>query len=116
MGTGNPKGRAICVAMSVYLIAKAVLNIILRGGFDFADMFIAIGLALIMLTGFKGLNYIAASVLVVVAAIHLPDNISNISSNWIYLIEGIIDIGCAVLLCADKDVREHFSKTITINN
>ena len=69
-----------------------------------------------MLTGIKGLNYVAAAVLAVIALIHLPDNISNIGSNWIYLIEGIIDIGCAVLLCVNKDVREHFSKTITINN
>ena len=106
----------ICVAMSVYFIAKAVLNMILSGSFDFVGIFIAAGLTVIMLTGIKGLNYVAAAVLAVIALIHLPDNISNIGSNWIYLIEGIIDIGCAVLLCVNKDVREHFSKTITINN
>ena len=116
MQTSNPKGRMICVAMSVYFIAKAVLNMILSGSFDFVGIFIAAGLTVIMLTGIKGLNYVAAAVLAVIALIHLPDNISNIGSNWIYLIEGIIDIGCAVLLCVNKDVREHFSKTITINN
>ena len=116
MHTNNPKGRLLCIVISVYLIAKAVLNMVIGGGFSFSDMFIAVGLAVMLFTGFKYFNYMAAAVLALIAVIYLPQNISNISTNWLYLIEGIIDIGCAVLLCVHKDIREHFTKTITINN
>ena len=104
------------VAIGVYLIAKAVLNMVIGGGFSFSDMFIALGLAVMMFTGFKYFNYIAAAVLAVIVLIYLPGNISNISSNLIYLIEGVIDIVCAALLCLQRDIREHFTQTITINN
>ena len=116
MHTNDSKGRALCIIIGVYLIAKAVLNMVISGGFSFNDMFIAVGLTVMMFTGFKFFNYFTAAILVVIALIYLPDNISNISSNWLYLIEGIIDIGCAVLLCVQRNIRQHFTKTITINN
>ena len=116
MQTNDPKGRALCIIIGVYLIAKAVLNIVIGGGFSFSDMFIAVGIAVMIFTGLKYLNYLAAAVLAVIALIYLPQNISNIGSNWLYLIEGILDIGFAVLLCVQKNIRQHFTKTITINN
>ncbi|MBR5683516.1 MAG: hypothetical protein IKW96_09655 [Ruminococcus sp.] len=116
MQTNDPKGRALCVVIGVYLIAKAVLNMVIGGGFSFSEMFIAAGLAVMIFTGLKYFNYLAAAVLAVTALIYLPQNISNIGSNWLYLIEGVLDIGCAVLLCVQKNIRQHFTKTITINN
>ena len=116
MHTNDAKGRMLCIIIGVYLIAKAVLNMVIGGGFSFSDMFIAVVLAVMLFTGFKYFNYMAAAVLAVIALIYLPQNISNIGSNWLYLIEGIIDIGCAVLLCVQKNIREHFTKTVTINN
>ena len=116
METANPKGRTLCIAISIYLIVKAVLNMIIGGGFSFSGAFIAAGLAVMLFTGFKYFNYIAAAVLAVTALVYLPQNISDIGSNWLYLLEGVTDIVCAVLLCVHKDIKEHFTKTITINN
>ena len=116
MKTNNEKGRMLCIIIGAYLIAKAVLNMFIGGGFSLSDMLIAVGLTCAMLTGIKFVNYGVAAVLVLIAAIHLPANISNISSNWLYLIEGIADIGCAVLLCVHSDIKEHFTNSININN
>ncbi len=108
MSTNNEKGRGIAIGIGVYLVVKFVLNTIL-GGFGITDMLIAAVIFLFMVLGLRYTNFAAAAVLAVIALIHLPDNISNIGSNWIYLIEGIVDIGCAVLLCVQSDVKEHFT-------
>ena len=116
MHTNDSKGRAMCIVIGIYFIAKTVLNMVISSGFSFSDIFIAVGLAVMIFTGLKYFNYLAAAILVVIALIYLPGNISNIDSNWLYLIEGILDIGCAVLLCVHRNIRQHFTKTITINN
>ncbi|MCR5601391.1 MAG: hypothetical protein K6G33_11710 [Ruminococcus sp.] len=115
MRTNNEKGRMLCIIMGAYLVVKAVVNMIIGGGLSISDLIIALALACAMFTGIKYVNYIAAAVLVTIAVIHLPANISNISSNWIYLIEGILDIGCAAVLCLQTDVKEHFTNTLNIN-
>ncbi|SHM88664.1 hypothetical protein [Ruminococcus flavefaciens] len=115
MSTNNEKGRMLCIIIGAYLIGKAVLNMIIGGGFSLTDTIIAVGLTCAMLTGIKFVNYAVAAVLVLIAVIHLPANISNIGSNWLYLIEGIIDIGCGVLLCIHSDIKEHFTNTINNN-
>ena len=80
MKTNNENGRMLCIIIGAYLIAKAVLNMVIGGGFSLSDMLIAVGLTCAMLTGIKFVNYGVAAVLVLIAAIHLPANISNISS------------------------------------
>jgi len=40
---------------------------------------------------------------------HLPNNIMNIDRNWFYLLEGFVDVGCAVILLILPVVREHFT-------
>lgn len=105
----------LCIVMSVYLVAKAVLNMVIGGGFSLVDLVIALALAGAIISGIKFLNYAAAAVLVAIAVIHLPDNISNIGSNWMYLIEGILDIGCGAVLCLQSDVKEYFTNTINKN-
>ena len=116
MKTNHEKGRMFCIIIGAYLIAKTVLNMVIGGGFNLSDLLIALGLTCAMLSGIKFLNYAVAAVLAVIAIIHLPANISNIGSNWIYLIEGILDIGCAVLLCVQNDIKEHFTNSVNINN
>lgn len=115
MQTNNEKGRMLCIIMGAYFVIKAVLNMFIGGGFSFIDLIIALVLACALFTGIKFVNYVVAAVLVITAVRYLPGNISNISSNWMYLIEGVIDIGCGALLCVQADIKEHFSKTLNIN-
>ena len=98
MRTNNQQGRTITVGITVYLIIKIILNGILGGIFGVA-----------MFSGYRFINYVVAAYLAIVALVHLPDNISNIGSNWIYLLEGIADIGFAAVLCFVAPVKEHFT-------
>ena len=43
------------------------------------------------------------------AVVHLPANISDFGNNWLYLLEGIIDIVCAVFLVTKDSIKEHFT-------
>ncbi len=112
MNVTNQKGMTIGVAVGIYQIIKLVLNMILGGGFDILTLLIGAAAFLLAITGLKYGNYAVAAALALIAAAHLPDNISNISSNWIYLIEGIVDIGAAAVLCISSDVKEQFSREI----
>ncbi len=112
MNPNNQKGMTIGIAVGAYEIIKLVLNIILGGGFDVLTLLIGAAAFILAITGLKYGNYAVAAALTLIALVHLPDNISNISSNWIYLIEGIIDLGAAAVLCINFDVKEQFSKGI----
>jgi hypothetical protein len=54
-------------------------------------------------------NYAIAILLAATMLRYLPGNISNFSSNWFYLLEGIIDLGCAVVLIIGGNVKAHFT-------
>lgn len=108
MSTNNQKGKSIAVGIGAYLIGKFILNTIL-GSFNLTDLIIAVVLAVIMVLGLKFTNYVASGVLACIVLLHLKDNLTNIGSNWIYLVEALADIACIVLLCLHKDVREHFT-------
>lgn len=110
MNVNNQKGMTIGVAVGIYQVIKLILNMILGGGFDVLTMLIGAAAFILAITGIKYGNYAVAAVLALIALVHLPDNISNLGSNWIYLIEGIIDIGAAVILCTNSDVKDQFSK------
>lgn len=109
MNTNSVKGRSIAASIGAYMIIKAIINMILGGGLMLSDLMIAAGMTCALLTGMQFLNYVVAAVLVIIAVKHLPANISNIGSNWIYLAEGIADIVCAAILVIQSDVREHFT-------
>lgn len=108
MKTNNEQGRTITIGITVYLIAKVILNGVL-GGFSLFELIIAVLFGAVMFTGGKFANYVIAGFLALVALSHLPDNISDIGSNWIYLLEGIADIGCGAVLCFFAPVKEHFT-------
>lgn len=112
MKTNNPQGRNIAVAIGVYLIIKAVLNMII-GSFSISGLLIAVGGALVLFSGMQFVNLVVAGILFIVAVVHLPANISNFGSNWIYLLEGIIDIVCAILLVTKDDIKAHFTNKWT---
>ena len=37
-------------------------------------------------------------------------NISNLGSQWIYLLEGLLDLGAAAVLVFEKNVKAFFGK------
>ena len=109
MNTNNIQGRNIVTAMGVYIIVKAVLNMVIAGGVSVFGLLWAVLLAVLLFMGFQYANMGVGAVLFLVAVVHLPTNISNFGSNWLYFIEGVIDIVCAVLLVTNKDIKEHFT-------
>ena len=115
MNSSNESGRKVCVMIGIYLIVKTILNMVLGGGLSILGIIIAAAEIAVLYIGIQYTNYIAAALLVLVALVHLPDNISNISSNWIYLAEGIADIACAAVLVTKSDVKEHFT-SVTIDD
>lgn len=110
MNVTNQKGMSIGISIGVYQIIKLVLNMILGGGFDVVTVLIGAAALVLSITGIKYGNYAVAAALALIALVNLPANISNIGSNWIYLLEGIIDILAAVVLCTNSDVKEQFSR------
>ncbi|MDE5772014.1 MAG: hypothetical protein K2I06_10385 [Ruminococcus sp.] len=113
MKTNNPQGRNIAVAIGAYIIIKSVLNMIIGGGLSISSLLIAVGGALALFSGMQFVNLVVAGILFIVAVVHLPANISNFGSNWIYLLEGIADIVCAVLLVTKDDIKAHFTNQWT---
>lgn len=113
MKTNNPQGRNVATAIGVYLIIKSVLNMVIGGGLSIGSLLIAVGGALALFSGMQFVNFVVSGILFIVAVVHLPANISNFGSNWIYLIEGIIDIVCAVLLVTRDDIKAHFTNKWT---
>jgi hypothetical protein len=114
MNISNEKGFKIIVGMAAYTVIKAVLNMII-GSFSLSGLLIAAAMACAFFVFVKKFNYVIAVVLALIAISHLPANISNIGSNWIYLLEGVIDIVCAVLLVTNNDVKENYAGTINFN-
>ena len=102
MNTNNQTGRNISLIVGAYFILKSVINLILGGG--------------VSDTGLMYLNYVVAAVAALIVIIHLPANISHFTDNWIYLLEGVIDIIFAVIICINPNVKEHFTNKWSSNS
>lgn len=113
MNTNNIQGRNMVTAMGVYIIVKAVLNMVIAGGISVFGLLWAVLLAVLLFMGFQYTNICVGAVLFLIAVVHLPTNISNFGSNWLYFIEGVIDIVCAVLLVTKNDIKEHFTNKLS---
>ncbi len=109
MKTNNAQGRLICIAVSGFMLAKCILNSVISGGFDAGEFGKALLCGIFLFTGLEYVNYVVAGLLAFVALTHFPANIIHIRSNFIYLLEGVLDIGCAVILCILPQVKEHFT-------
>ena len=107
MVTNNEQGRMYALGVGIYCIIKSVLNMILGGGFG--DIIVAVVIAAMLYTGLQYINYLTAAYLAFIVLIHLPHNITHIDDCWLYLLEGMFDIGCAALLVLNSDVKEHFT-------
>lgn len=103
MKTNNRQGRSIALIVGVYFIAKSVLNLILGG--SVLDVIIAAAEAALLYTGLMYVNYIIAVVVLLIVLKNLKNNITNFSDNWLYLIEGIVDTICAVIICFSSNVK-----------
>lgn len=115
MKTNNAQGRTVCVAITAYMVAKSILNLFLQG-FSFGGLFgtffsivFALILGALMYSGLEYVNYGVAGYLAFGFVTHLPENLFHITSNWFYLLEGFVDVGCAVLLIIYPAVKEHFT-------
>lgn len=101
-------GKTYSMAIGIYIIAKAVLNMILGSGLS--SLILPIIMAIVLFMGIKYGNYVIAVILAITVFAHIGTNISNIGFNsyLIYFIEGIIDIVCAILLCVNSDIKKFF--------
>ncbi len=90
-------GKKIVLGIGAYLILKSVLNLIL---------FVVFAVLLVMRIPY--ISYIVAGFLAIVFLMNIGNNLANIGGNWIYLVEGLLDVGCAALLVLQKDVRAYF--------
>ena len=109
MNTNNEKGRTIAVGVSVYIVAKCIINGLLGGGLSIVNLLLGVVIFVLMFMGLQYVNYGVAVYLALFAIVNLPGNISHIGSNWFYLLEGIADILLAVALVTHNDVKEHFT-------
>ena len=64
----------------------------------------------LMLNRVPYINYIIAVFLVLMFLSHLTENIRNLGSQWIYLLEGLLDVGAAAVLVFEKNVKAFFGK------
>lgn len=102
-------GKKIVLGIGAYLILKSVLNLIL--GFSTANvvyliLFVVFAVLLVMRIPY--ISYIVAGFLAIVFLMNIGNNLANIGGNWIYLVEGLLDVGCVALLVLQKDVRAYF--------
>ncbi|MDE6519718.1 MAG: hypothetical protein K2K91_04560 [Ruminococcus sp.] len=109
MKTNNVQGKNIAVIIGLYLFAKTILNMVIGGGFDIKGLVGDVVLFVALFSGLQYLNYAVTAILAIVVVVNLPDNITHIGSNWIYLIEAVVDVVCAVILCTNPSVDKHFT-------
>lgn len=110
--TNNPTGRGFAVCIGLYLIVKTILNMFI-GNDPIGNLVYSVIEAAALYTGLMYINYVVAGIAVLVVLVNLKNNLSNIGSNWIYLVEAAADVVCAVLLVTQKDIKEHFGNKWT---
>ena len=102
-------GKKWVFGIGLYLILKGVLNLIL--GFSVSNIIMLIvGVVALMLNRVPYINYIVAVFLAIMFLTHIGANLSNLGSQWIYLLEGLLDLGAAAVLVFEKNVKAFFGK------
>lgn len=105
---GNSEnGKKLCGIIAGYMVVKQLLNLILGFGLmNIVWLLVAAALGFCLISSKKYMNYVTAAFLAVIVLIHIKDNISG--GQVLYLIEALIDVVCAVLLCVNKDIKQYF--------
>nr|WP_302697167.1 hypothetical protein [uncultured Ruminococcus sp.] len=104
-------GRKWVFGIGLYLIIKGALNLIL--GFSMSNLvmlIVSVVALVLMLNRVPYINYIVAVFLALMFLMHVGGNISNLGSQWIYLLEGLLDLGAAAVLVFEKNVKAFFGK------
>ena len=102
-------GRKWVFGIGLYLIIKGALNLIL--GFSMSNLvmlIVSVVALVLMLNRVPYINYIVAVFLALMFLMHVGSNISNLGSQWIYLLEGLLDLGQQPCWCL-KRMSRHFS-------
>ena len=103
-------GKKMITVVGAYMILKCILNLIL--GFsanNVVSLLFAAVLIFAMLKRIPYSQYVTAIFLALIFLVNLPANLSNLGSNWIYLVEGLLDVGAAAILSFHKDVKDYFA-------
>lgn len=106
-------GQKMAVGIGGWIVIKAVLNILLGGfGIDhIIELVVGAVFAFLLTQGTKYMNYVVALLLAIIALKNLKPNIEGFGNGTtIYLIEGIVDIVCAVILVFNKEIKAHFGE------
>ncbi len=104
------QGKKLVIGISIYLIAKQLLNVIF--GASVLSMILPVVIAVVMyLNLWQYLHYAAAAIITLIALRHLPANLGGLPGTLLYLIEGLLDLGAAAVLILSQDVRAYFNKT-----
>ena len=104
-------GRKWVFGIGLYLIIKGALNLIL--GFSMSNLvmlIVSVVALVLMLNRVPYINYIVAVFLALMFLMHVGSNISNLGSQRIYLLEGLLDLGAAAVLVFEKNVKAFFGK------
>ncbi len=104
------QGKKLVMGISIYLIAKQLLNVILGAGVFSMILPVVISVAM-YLNLWQYTHYAAAAILALIAVWHLPANLGGLPGTLIYLIEGLLDLGAAAVLILSQDVKAYFQKT-----
>lgn len=102
-------GKKWVFGIGLYLILKGVLNLIL--GFSVSNiimLIVGVVALVLMLNRVPYINYIVAVFLAIMFLTHIGANLSNLGSQWIYLLEGLLDLGAAAVLVFEKNVKAFF--------
>ncbi|MBE6876604.1 MAG: hypothetical protein E7496_07785 [Ruminococcus sp.] len=104
------QGKKIITGIGGYLILKQIMNVIFGAGIftTFLPVVIAVFLYLNL---WRYTNYASAVVILLIVFRYLPDNLRGLPGTWLYLTEGILDIGASVMLICSPDVKAYFNKT-----
>ena len=97
-------GKKWVFGIGLYLIVKSVLNLILGfSGANIVMLILAVAALVLMLGRIPYIQYIVAVWLVLMFLV-------NLGGQWIYLLEGLLDVGAAAVLVFEKNVRAFFGK------
>lgn len=104
-------GKKWVFGIGLYLIVKSVLNLLL--GFSASNLImliVSVVALVLMLSRVPYINYVVAVFLAIMFLMHVGNNISNFGSQWLYLLEGLLDVGAAAVLVFEKNVKAYFGK------
>ena len=98
-------GKKMITVVGAYMILKGILNLIL--GFSANNVVSLLFAAVLIFAMLKRIPY--SQYVTAIFLVNLPANLSNLGSNWIYLVEGLLDVGAAAILAFHKDVKDYFA-------